>query len=83
MTTIFIGAKHDNEFYGWPQTAEQRIKQINEFLGRRGTGAKHCSSLCSQSEGDGYVANLSEIYCGLCSASTVAHFARKVRVTNT
>ena len=47
----------------------RRNKGLNEFLGARGTGAKHCSSLCSQSEGDGYVANLSEIYCGLCGAA--------------
>ena len=47
----------------------RRNKELNEFLWRRGTGAKHCSSLCSQSEGDGYVANLSEIYCGLCGSA--------------
>ena len=34
-------AQHDIEFYYWPRTAEQRIKRINEFLGRRGNGAKH------------------------------------------
>ena len=39
-TTKFIGAKHDNEFYGWPQTAEQRIKRINEFLGGEGLGRR-------------------------------------------
>jgi|GEM_PF-2148908 len=47
----------------------RRNKEFNEFLWGRGTGAKHCSSLCSQSEGDGYVANLSEIYCRLCGAA--------------
>ena len=32
-------------------------------------GAQHCSSLCSQSEGHGYVANLPEPYFGQCGAS--------------
>ncbi len=59
MTTNFIIGlrRHNNE-----------LNELTNFLAAR-KGAKHCSSLCSQSEGDGYVANLSEIYCGLCGAA--------------
>ena len=37
------------------------LTELTNFVGRV-IGAKHCSSLCSQSEGDGYVANLPDIY---------------------
>ena len=59
MTTNFIiGLRRRNN----------ELNELTNFLATR-KGAKHCSSLCSQSEGDGYVANLSEIYCRLCGAA--------------
>ena len=57
-TNFIIGLRRRNN----------ELNELTNFLAAR-KGAKHCSSLCSQSEGEGYVANLSEIYCGLCGAA--------------
>ena len=47
MTTNFIFGlgRRNNE-----------LNELTNFLGGEGLGRQHCSSLCSQSEGDGYVA---------------------------
>ena len=49
----------------------RRNNEFNELTNFVGgvIGAQHCSSLCSQSEGHGYVANLPEPYFGQCGAS--------------